>query len=148
MVSGSDPAATCHSVEPRANWPMAACTAQAPFNDTVLQPRCQCWPLHVPAAEAASVVSELYPPCGDDSGSTNDAHATGEVIRQMVSMYQAGDLGVSCAEAWDFVDRYTRSEAHAFSACTSERQVADYRVATTKLATKPGNVMLRSTHGT
>jgi len=49
----------------------------------------------------------------------------------MASIYQTAGLDVSPELAWDFVDRYTRSEVHAFSACTSERQVDDYRVVTT-----------------
>jgi hypothetical protein len=49
----------------------------------------------------------------------------------MGSIYRSGDLTVSASVAWDFVDRYTRSEVHAFTNCVSERQVDDFRVVVT-----------------
>jgi len=50
----------------------------------------------------------------------------------MASIHQTATLEVSPEVAWDFLERYTRSEVHAFSACISERQVDDYRVVTTQ----------------
>ena len=32
--------------------------------------------------------------------------------------------------AWDFIERYTRSEVHVFSLCVAERQEGEYRVVT------------------
>jgi hypothetical protein len=49
----------------------------------------------------------------------------------MASVYHRSHLEVPVAIAWDFVERYSRSEVHAFSVCTSERQVDDFRVVTT-----------------
>ncbi|MDO3703262.1 SRPBCC family protein [Micromonospora sp. C28SCA-DRY-2] len=48
----------------------------------------------------------------------------------MGSIYRAAKLTVPADVAWDFLDRYTRSEVHVFSACQSERQEGDYRVVT------------------
>jgi len=50
----------------------------------------------------------------------------------MASIYREALLDVPVAVAWDFVDRYSRSEVHAFSICISERQVDDYRVVQTR----------------
>ena len=49
----------------------------------------------------------------------------------MATIYRTAKLEVSPRVAWDFVDRYTRSEVHAFTNCVSERQERDYRVVTT-----------------
>ncbi|MEV2242264.1 SRPBCC family protein [Micromonospora sp. NPDC049891] len=48
----------------------------------------------------------------------------------MATIYHEAKLTVTADVAWDFLDRYTRSEVHVFSACTSERQEDDYRVVT------------------
>ncbi|PWU52028.1 hypothetical protein DLJ47_19890 [Micromonospora sp. S4605] len=48
----------------------------------------------------------------------------------MGTIYREAKLKVTADVAWDFLDRYTRSEVHAFSACKSERQEDDYRVVT------------------
>lgn len=48
----------------------------------------------------------------------------------MGAVYHTAPLAVQAEVAWDFLDRYTRSEVHVFSSCTSERQVGDYRVVT------------------
>jgi|GEM_PF-976869 len=49
----------------------------------------------------------------------------------MATIYRSAELSVPASVAWDFVDRYTRSEVHAFTNCVSERQVDDYRVVVT-----------------
>jgi hypothetical protein len=49
----------------------------------------------------------------------------------MATIYRTAKLDVPAEVAWDFVDRYTRSEVHAFSNCVAERQEADYRVVNT-----------------
>lgn len=46
------------------------------------------------------------------------------------SIYRSADLDVSADAAWDFIERYTRSEVHVFSLCVAERQEAEYRVVT------------------
>ncbi|MEV4545169.1 SRPBCC family protein [Micromonospora echinaurantiaca] len=48
----------------------------------------------------------------------------------MGSIYREAKLKVTADVAWDFLDRYTRSEVHVFSACKNERQEGDYRVVT------------------
>lgn len=48
----------------------------------------------------------------------------------MASLHFSADLDVSAPTAWDFVERYTRSEVHAFSTCVSERQEGEHRVVT------------------
>ncbi|MFF5216141.1 hypothetical protein [Micromonospora sp. NPDC000442] len=48
----------------------------------------------------------------------------------MAIIYHEAKLTVTADVGWDFLDRYTRSEVHVFSACTSERQEDDYRVVT------------------
>ncbi|HET6950203.1 MAG TPA: SRPBCC family protein [Acidimicrobiales bacterium] len=48
----------------------------------------------------------------------------------MASIHHASSVRVPAAVAWDFLDRYTRSEVHVFSACVSERQEGDWRVVT------------------
>jgi hypothetical protein len=46
------------------------------------------------------------------------------------SIYRSADLDVSADTAWDFIERYTRSEVHVFSLCRTERQEGEYRVVT------------------
>jgi hypothetical protein len=48
----------------------------------------------------------------------------------MAGLYYRAPLSVSAEVAWDFLDRYTRSEVHVFSSCIAERSVDDYRVVT------------------
>jgi hypothetical protein len=48
----------------------------------------------------------------------------------MAGLSYRAPLSVTAEVAWDFLDRYTRGEVHAFSACTSERLVDDCRVVT------------------
>jgi hypothetical protein len=48
----------------------------------------------------------------------------------MAALSYRAPLSVSADTAWDFLDRYTRSEVHVFSSCTAERRVDDYRVVT------------------
>lgn len=48
----------------------------------------------------------------------------------MATIYHTGLVEVPAAVAWDFLDRYTRSEVHVFSACTAERQEGEWRVVT------------------
>ncbi|MGX9889353.1 SRPBCC family protein [Streptomyces sp. NPDC002276] len=48
----------------------------------------------------------------------------------MSSIYRSADLDVSADTAWDFIERYTRSEVHVFSLCRAERQEGEYRVVT------------------
>jgi len=49
----------------------------------------------------------------------------------MSTIYRSAKLAVPASVAWDFVDRYTRSEVHAFTNCVSERQIDDFRVVVT-----------------
>ncbi|MGD9796448.1 MAG: SRPBCC family protein [Acidimicrobiia bacterium] len=49
----------------------------------------------------------------------------------MGTIYCKAHIDVPAAKAWDFLDRYTRSENHIFSNCVSERQDGEYRVVTT-----------------
>jgi hypothetical protein len=49
----------------------------------------------------------------------------------MATIYQTAELDVPADVAWEWLDRYTRSECHFFDACTDERQEGDYRVVTT-----------------
>lgn len=49
----------------------------------------------------------------------------------MGSIYRQAPLNVPADVAWDFLDRYTRAEVHAFSNCADERREGDYRVVTT-----------------
>jgi len=49
----------------------------------------------------------------------------------MATIYRSAQLFVPASVAWDFIDRYTRSEVHAFTNCVSERQIDDYRVVVT-----------------
>ncbi|WP_369030302.1 hypothetical protein [Streptomyces adonidis] len=46
----------------------------------------------------------------------------------MSSIYRSAELDVSADTAWDFIERYTRSEVHVFSLCVAERQEGEYRV--------------------
>lgn len=46
----------------------------------------------------------------------------------MATVYYSATLGVPARVAWDFIDRYTRSEVHIFSVCTREYQDGDTRV--------------------
>lgn len=48
----------------------------------------------------------------------------------MASIYHAVQLDVSADAAWDFLDRYTRSEVHVFSVCVAERSEGECRVVT------------------
>jgi hypothetical protein len=48
----------------------------------------------------------------------------------MAGLFYRAPLSVTAEVAWDFLDRYSRAEVHAFSACTSERMVDDCRVVT------------------
>ncbi|WP_405536159.1 hypothetical protein OG787_22110 [Streptomyces sp. NBC_00075] len=48
----------------------------------------------------------------------------------MSSIYRSAELDVSADTAWDFIERYTRSEVHVFSLCVAERQEGEYRVVT------------------
>ena len=48
----------------------------------------------------------------------------------MATIYREAKLTVTADVAWDFLERYTRSEVHVFSACTSEHQEDDCRVVT------------------
>ncbi|MFJ9127707.1 SRPBCC family protein [Streptomyces sp. NPDC102340] len=48
----------------------------------------------------------------------------------MSSVHRSAELDVSADVAWDFIERYTRSEVHVFSLCRSERQEGEYRVVT------------------
>jgi hypothetical protein len=48
----------------------------------------------------------------------------------MATIYKSAELSVSVKDAWDFVEKYTRSEAHVFSNSQSERREGDYRVVT------------------
>lgn len=46
----------------------------------------------------------------------------------MATLHFRAPLRVAAETAWDFLERYTRSEVHVFSACTAERQDGDVRV--------------------
>lgn len=48
----------------------------------------------------------------------------------MATIFYASPVQVTPAVAWDFLDRYTRSEVHAFSVCVGERQEGDARIVT------------------
>jgi hypothetical protein len=48
----------------------------------------------------------------------------------MATIYHSARLSVPADVAWDFLEKYTRGEVHAFSACVAERQEGDYRVVT------------------
>jgi len=48
----------------------------------------------------------------------------------MATLYHSARLDVAPDVAWDFLDRYTRSEVHVFSACVAERREGDWRVVT------------------
>jgi len=48
----------------------------------------------------------------------------------MATIYFSAPVQVPAATAWDFLDRYARSEVHVFSVCTAERQEGDERVVT------------------
>ena len=48
----------------------------------------------------------------------------------MAGLYHTAPLAVSADIAWDFIERYTRSEVHVFSSCIAERQEGDVRVVT------------------
>ncbi|OHV33203.1 MULTISPECIES: hypothetical protein [Pseudofrankia] len=48
----------------------------------------------------------------------------------MGSIYFEAVLDIPAELVWDFVDRYTRSEVHVFSACVAERREGEYRVVT------------------
>jgi hypothetical protein len=46
----------------------------------------------------------------------------------LATVYFTATLKVPAGVAWDFLDRYTRSEVHIFSVCVGERQDGDTRV--------------------
>lgn len=48
--------------------------------------------------------------------------------RPLATIYHSARLDVPAATAWDFVERYTRSEVHVFSVCVGEHQDGDTRV--------------------
>ncbi|MDT3446452.1 MULTISPECIES: SRPBCC family protein [unclassified Pseudofrankia] len=48
----------------------------------------------------------------------------------MGSIYFEKVLEIPAEEAWDFVERYSRSEVHVFSACVAERREGEFRVVT------------------
>jgi len=48
----------------------------------------------------------------------------------MATIFYSSPVRVSPAVAWDFLDRYTRAEVHAFSVCVSERQEGNVRIVT------------------
>jgi hypothetical protein len=48
----------------------------------------------------------------------------------MACIHHSARLRVTPETAWDFLDRYTRSEVHVFSACVAERQEGEYRIVT------------------
>jgi hypothetical protein len=50
--------------------------------------------------------------------------------KKMASIYKTAKLSITPEQAWDFVDKFTRSEVHVFSGAASERQEGDYRVVT------------------
>jgi len=56
----------------------------------------------------------------------------------MASIHFTAHLEVPAEVAWDFLDRYTRSEVHMFSACVAERQEGEYRVVTLADGTEVG----------
>ena len=49
---------------------------------------------------------------------------------EQLPVFYASAVRVSPAVAWDFLDRYSRSEVHAFSVCVGERQEGNVRVVT------------------
>jgi len=46
----------------------------------------------------------------------------------LATVFHSATLNVSADVAWDFIDRYSRSEVHIFSVCAGERQDGDTRV--------------------
>jgi hypothetical protein len=46
----------------------------------------------------------------------------------MATVYHAAPVEVPAQVAWDFLERYSRSEVHVFSVCVNEYQDGDYRV--------------------
>lgn len=48
----------------------------------------------------------------------------------MGSIHFEARLDVPADVAWDFLERYTRSEVHVFSSCVAERREGEYRVVT------------------
>jgi Polyketide cyclase / dehydrase and lipid transport len=48
----------------------------------------------------------------------------------MGTIHRTAMIDVTPEVAWDFLDRYTRSEVHVFSNCVAERQEGEYRVVT------------------
>lgn len=48
----------------------------------------------------------------------------------MATIYHSAPLSVPAHVAWDFVEKFTQSEVHAFSVCISERQEGEYRIVT------------------
>jgi hypothetical protein len=48
----------------------------------------------------------------------------------VATLYHSAPLRVPPRVAWDFLEKYTRSEVHAFSACTAERQEGEHRIVT------------------
>ena len=46
----------------------------------------------------------------------------------MATIYHAAPVTVPARVAWDFLERYSRSEVHVFSVCVDEYQDGDYRV--------------------
>jgi hypothetical protein len=47
---------------------------------------------------------------------------------RLATVYHCATLKVPAEVAWDFVDRYTRSEVHIFSVCVREYEDGDTRV--------------------
>jgi hypothetical protein len=48
----------------------------------------------------------------------------------MATIYFSAPVRVPAETAWDFLEKYSRSEVHAFSVCAAERQEGDDRVVT------------------
>lgn len=48
----------------------------------------------------------------------------------MATIHFSSPVQASPETAWDFLDRYTRSEVHVFSVCVRERREGDERVVT------------------
>jgi hypothetical protein len=46
----------------------------------------------------------------------------------VATVHFSAHLDVPADVAWDFIDRYSRSEVHVFSVCSGERQEGDTRV--------------------
>lgn len=50
----------------------------------------------------------------------------------MGTIFKSATVDVPAPVAWDFLDKYTRSEVHVFENCVSERMVDDFRVVVTQ----------------